>query len=43
MNDLLNHLSEIKLEELELMTELLSKFKEVEMVVLLGAMHGATG
>ena len=37
MNDLLHHLPKAKQEELALLTELISKFKEVEMLVLFGS------
>ena len=37
MKDLLNHLPETKREELELLTELVSWFKEVEMMILFGS------
>ena len=37
MNDLLHHLPHSKREELELLTELVSKFKEVEMMILFGS------
>ena len=37
MKDLLNHLPETKREELEMLTELVSGFKEVEMMILFGS------